>query len=417
MKDILKLLLVVLCAASASCFTLNRGVTKLPSTGSHVHYVGRVLKYNGVTHMDWPCVSASMILSNLKTASVHMNGGNNKFRVYITSEGVNDLYDFSTDTQLTVYPIDYSFDKSKVYTLKFQKLNEASYFLSKILKYPRQVSIHSFDFNSDVKIHPWKSSETRKIEVFGDSDSNGFGILGKSGSFIDTFVCAVENQIHNQDCGKGWPIAMAKELNAEVAIEAWSGKGVVQNAIPGFIKKYHRLLTDLFNFDYAFNAKTMPELWNRTLAVNPAHYKQNIPAELNVYDFANNVPDLVMILLGSNDYYFKHPDNTTFVNGYKMLIEKIIQSYKPTEGKKPISIITLCGGVTQDEYSPCPFVEQATTSFASKIGSKDLRTIKYINIPGSPGLSSAGCEKHRNVKAQDNLAKYLLPKVQAIMNW
>jgi len=63
------------------------------------------------------------------------------------------------------------------------------------------------------------------IEVFGDSDSNGFGIEGP-----DYYDCLFSLRRY-ENCFAGYASLLASAFDADLYLEAWSGKGVVKNAV------------------------------------------------------------------------------------------------------------------------------------------------------------------------------------------
>lgn len=76
-----------------------------------------------------------------------------------------------------------------------------------------------------------------------------------------------------ENCWEGYAATVSRWLGADYHIEAWSGKGVVKNAISLF----------------ETSEDPMPLYWPRTIATDPASH----------WNFTLWVPDLVVILLGT----------------------------------------------------------------------------------------------------------------------
>ena len=128
----------------------------------------------------------------------------------------------------------------------------------------------------------------RKIEFIGDSMTCGYG---NEGELDADFTTATENN----DMTFG--AIAARRLGAEFVTIAWSGKGLYKNR------------------DGSTN-ETMPELYKRTFAKDPA----------STWDFKKWVPQVVVINLGTNDYP-AGVDKAGFVKAYKRLIIDIRNRY------------------------------------------------------------------------------------------
>eukprot|EP01137_Pigoraptor_chileana_P013441 Opistho-2@66960 len=215
------------------------------------------------------------------------------------------------------------------------------------------------------------------MEFFGDSDSNGFGSDGE----YSQYWCFFKFKSY-ENCAASYSALLARNLNARYHVEAWSGKGVVKNA-PG-------------------TTGCMPMYWNRTIAVD----------EASSWDFARYIPDVVIVYLGSNDFYSTpNPSETSFSAGYAALLGDIARSYAP---HAPM-IVSVCGGY-DTAMKPCPFVRSATEAFASTA----YPNARYVDIPTDTLLNRPddyGCMDHRNLAGQAKIAAYSTPIVRDIMGW
>jgi len=133
---------------------------------------------------------------------------------------------------------------------------------------------------------------------------------------------------------------------------------------------------------------------------------------------------------GGNDYNHggSSPSNATFSQGYESFLLQVFAtcsgSQKPAITPKVVSI---CGqgspleqGTQNNRCKPCPHVEDAVNDFKAK--HPDLAPFVYfILVPcdGSvvTGVDDIGCAGHKNKEGQSEVADFLLPKLQDIMQW
>lgn len=211
-----------------------------------------------------------------------------------------------------------------------------------------------------------------RIEVFGDSDSNGFGILG-----LDSYSC-VEDFARWEDCRLGWAYGLADALNAQLHVEAWSGKGVVKNAV-GVAPT---------------SPDPMPIYWNRTLATVAS----------DVWNFGAWRPHLVVVLLGSNDFFMEpYPPAVLFKSRYVSLLETISAAY---DGN--VTLANVCGGLSSGPIA-CGLIQPAVQRF-QQLHPLLAEHVHYIHVPDSllQYPQDYGCLDHRNVVGQSKLLNYLL---------
>jgi hypothetical protein len=67
----------------------------------------------------------------------------------------------------------------------------------------------------------------RRIEFFGDSDTAGFGIEGPDTTKnLKNLLDCTKNLIKYENCDKCYNAKLGRMLNAEISVEAWSGRGI-----------------------------------------------------------------------------------------------------------------------------------------------------------------------------------------------
>lgn len=112
------------------------------------------------------------------------------------------------------------------------------------------------------------TTPTKRIQLIGDSITVGYGVDG-------TYPCT--NSAALEDAEITYGALVAKNLSADYAIIAWSGKGILRNYPTG-----EQDATPL-----------VPELWTR-YGANDADNSYTFPAA--------DTPDIVVINLGTNDF-------------------------------------------------------------------------------------------------------------------
>eukprot|EP00475_Leptophrys_vorax_P018529 TRINITY_DN2536_c0_g1_i1.p1 TRINITY_DN2536_c0_g1~~TRINITY_DN2536_c0_g1_i1.p1 ORF type:complete len:427 (-),score=104.01 TRINITY_DN2536_c0_g1_i1:30-1310(-) len=366
---------------------------------------------------DWPCVTVSVIISNISTtaaaaassravALVDMYGGGNYFQVDISQWNQTDQsWTLQQSTVLQTdaflrkqYPVDISTitATSTDHLLKIEviKRTEASGYM---IPFPpvmvlNPVKFYSFIFTDEsATLHfPPSPTSSRKIEMFSDSDSNGFGIEGAPQS-----IC-LESLAKYEACNKGYPRLVADALNAELHVQGWSGKGVVRGA-----------------YDLLPNpqSRAMPLLWNHTLATSSDNVAE-------AWNFTSWIPDVVIVSLGSNDFTNLasfYPSNETFIAEYVKMLERIRASY-PDQDKTKLVVVN--GGYPYDVYNMVSALSNAAVAEYNNGAQGD--TVNVIDIPErqlNKYPENYGCLDHRNVQGQINVANYLVPRLKSILNW
>lgn len=133
----------------------------------------------------------------------------------------------------------------------------------------------------------------------------------------------------------------------------------------------------------------------------------------NSWDFSKWIPDIVVVLLGSNDFFtgtLVEPSEDTFVSAYVELLRKIRISYPHKERSK---IIVLGGGYPASIYGKADAyalkaVQKYQASFAED---SNMDTIMIPEDDLLKDRDNYGCLDHRNVQGQKIVAEYLTPNV------
>jgi len=349
------------------------------ASNPNIQYVGRVdFSHPSQRVFDWSCVKVKAMFDGT-TLAVRMNGGMNFFNLFIDGQTEPKIFE-TTDTTEVYYlatglpPGNHSFE--------LVKRTEVSVVLA--MKFD-VVTVESFLLDDGCRFYSLEKSGTRKLEFFGDSDTNGFGIEGPSPN------CLFDHKYEN--CYVGWAAKLSRALNAEFHMEAMSGRGVVKNAG--------------FNLD---GKHPMPFFWDKTLG----HLHLQVPE----WDFQTWIPDAVFVYLGSNDFTVNTwPPASVFEDHYLQLLEAIRNAYLPKRRNQidtQPKIINICGGKGVENQQPCAYVSDASTKF----NQTDSGNTFFIHLQLDEQYpQDFGCIDHRNVYGQQKVFEYLLPLVKQILHW
>ncbi|WP_437955213.1 SGNH/GDSL hydrolase family protein [Sorangium sp. So ce119] len=230
---------------------------------------------------------------------------------------------------------------------------------------------------------PVPPAPERRIEVIGDSISAGYGIDGADETC--PFTSDTENNY------LAYSALTGRLLEADTAIIAWSGRGVIRN--------YDDEAAD-----------TMPEIYGRTIA----------DEEQPAWDFSSWAPQVVVINLGTNDFSINVPGDAQFrepfTNGYAGLVETVRENYPEA------FIFCTIGPMLSDSY---PEGAEALTRARAYIGqvvedraaSGDDR-VRLLEFPAQDGAANGlGCDWHPSAKTNELMATQLSAAIKAELGW
>ncbi|KAM9969404.1 hypothetical protein ACTFIR_001239 [Dictyostelium discoideum] len=250
-------------------------------------------------------------------------------------------------------------DPTQTYSIVLSKRTEASF---------GEVRFYGFSVDSTGKTVP-QQKPTRKIEFIGDSITCGYGDLG-------TAPCNFE--AITEDNYDTYASITARELECEMFLEAWSGRGVVRN--------------------YGSPTPTS------TSGTVPDLYPYTIPTDPSIeWDFDQYIPDAVVINLGTNDYSTQPvPSQEQFQNGYIEFIKTIKSNYAQAEPE----IFLICGPMIGNPC--CEYVANVSTLVGATF-------IDAQNILTEP--TDFGCNGHPSINGHMKLGAVISPIIQKVMAW
>lgn len=340
-----------------------------------VDYIGR---FNENQQANWPATGIRFqFQAGAPTVSLKISYKNCNenclfnIGIFLDCEKTNEKYTISA-TNLT---INYSLSTSihTIYDIAFLKVNEAHYSEAQGIMEIDHIQIEGGRI-LPTKLSTSSCTNQHKLYFIGDSLTAGYGDLG---SLPCTFTANTE------DATSAYAFLIAQSLHAEVHITPWSGKGVVRNY--GDINQV--------------SIDPMPTYYNRTLA--------DVSVSNDNYWSPNKYqPDLITIMLGTNDYSTQPiPSDDQFINGYMTFITQIQHDY-PLSKILILCAPTLPGMQTKDMNSiQC----QNTQLVAEKTN------INYFPIPDNVWDGGIGCDYHPNNITQMNMANAVLPIIKSLL--
>lgn len=246
--------------------------------------------------------------------------------------------------------------------IRLQKCTEGQY---------GRVTIHQVVLPKGGQIAPVKRKE-RMIEVYGDSYTCGYGTESQKAS--DPF------RIETENCDKAYGCIIARYFDADYALTAHSGQGMVRDwADP-------KQISDV-------NMST------RYTQVFDDHGTQ--PYGFDLYQ-----PQLVIINLGTNDFSpVAIPTDEQYVGAYLKMIDTIRSKYK--------GVKILC--VTP--HSAGRYLESCLRLLAERTA--DMDDVFMANpLAGMVTVErDMGADWHPNYQGQRKIAMSLTPQISAIMGW
>jgi hypothetical protein len=209
----------------------------------------------------------------------------------------------------------------------------------------------------------------KKLLVFGDSYTAAYGV-----DELDPCIFTAETE----DVTHGYAFLTSVDVSADIHIVAWSGKGVVRN----------------YGDVNPVSVDPLPSYYNRTLGAIPA-----VDPSTNYWSPASYSPDLVVVMLGTNDYSTEpRPSDEQFVSGLSSFLRTIQSDYQTN------NILVLCAPASPSIQ--CQNIASAATATGTA----------FLHIEDSVFSGGKGCSGHPYKDTQRNMADFILPTVRTMLN-
>jgi hypothetical protein len=334
----------------------------LPKDG-HLQYMGRLgMKGDSIAEMYW---SGSSVKLNFHGTGIKAilkdQRANNFLNVVIDNDSI---YKLELDTAKKEYVLANNLSKGK-----------HSVELYKITEYDRgKISFYGFQLNKGDKVLDPLPVKKRRIEVYGNSITCGYGVEDTVG---DSPASTFENNYVS------YAALTARHFDAAYSFIAKSGIGITISWFP----------------------YTMPEIYDRLDPDDP----------LSKWDFSLYTPDIVVVNLFQNDSWLVNMPNHTefkrvfgpekpkeayFIEAYRRFIKSIRNKYPEA------NIICALGNMdATKEGSVWPgYIKQAVSSLEDK--KIYTHFFRYKNTPGHP-----------KIREQKVMADSLIEFIEKTFKW
>ncbi len=137
----------------------------------------------------------------------------------------------------------------------------------------------------------------------------------------------------------------------------------------------------------------------RAIANAPVFYERTLPDDpTSRWDFSKNVPSVVCLCLGTNDFNQGIPDENEFVNAYVEFVRKI-QRDAPNATVLLVDSPMTIDGVSPRHTTAVAYIEEVVQALRSPL----VRHVRLMHVPGVPG------DGHPTAADHVTIADFLLP--------
>jgi lysophospholipase L1-like esterase len=234
------------------------------------------------------------------------------------------------------------------------------------------ITLHGFRLSPGGKLLAPRPRPARRLEVVGDSISAGYGNEGPHGQ--------CHFNAREQDGTRTYVTQAARDLDADVVVAAWSGKGVVRN--------YEER-----------DRETMPEIFERILPADPAS-----PLVTGA------PPDAFVVNLGTNDFFRSIPDEQAFISRY----ESVLARLHARAPRAPLVLVLT--PMLADDY-PQPNARTILRRYLTTVIEHERakgRTAVLLEQYIDPA-EGVGCDFHPNVETHARLGHELAAALRPLM--
>lgn len=248
-----------------------------------------------------------------------------------------------------------------------------------------------FDYKGGALLAP-PVAPSRRIEIIGDSQPAAFGIegVGQGPDCPGNDWAAKYQNFH-----KSFGAKLGETFNADVAGTCYSGKGIAKNI-------------------WRPDDEPMSTIFDRADPIDPS----------STWDFAKFVPDVVIVMMGGNDFAEGQPDETNgggpatpqeFQAATDALAGKIRSKYPQAH-----IYLALSPSVTDEQPAGRDSrtnVKNAFTAVANDRTSKGDTKIHFVEPPIAQESELTACDGHGSPAYHERVANDLATVIKGHLNW
>jgi lysophospholipase L1-like esterase len=213
----------------------------------------------------------------------------------------------------------------------------------------------------------------RRIEVYGDSITAGYGLDGQN--------CSGYQQ-DKQNSYLTYAAVAARTLSAELHTVAWSGIGMYRN----------------YN-EPGPSTENMPAVYARISAIQ----------KTNNWDFSTWQPHAVVVNLGTNDASTKGDPGAPYETNYLDFVRTLRQKYPDT-----FFVLTIGPMLSGDALTVIR--NHIQNVIKTRAGEGDSK-MSYLEFPTQSPSDGIGCDSHPNATTNAKMATALVGELKTRLGW
>ena len=234
------------------------------------------------------------------------------------------------------------------------------------------VQYTGFQLNAGGKILTPPAPPKHRLEVIGDSISCGYGNEGANQN--EHFTPTTENAYLT------YGAIAARRFKADYTCVAWSGKKMWPDNM-------------------------IPEIYDRALPTDAG----------STWDFSQEVPDAVLINLGTNDFGKENPDEKGWTDAYKAFVVRVRKNYPKAH------IYCAIGSMMSDNYPAGHRALSTVRAYLVKVVA-DTRAsgdpnVSVLEFDAQDSKNGLGADYHPNVKTHEIMAEKLAEALTRDLKW
>ena len=390
------------------------GANSVPSTARFISakllqpcIVGRYSTVQEQIIYDWGGTSLTFQIQGSSYCYLEFNGGKGYYNLAITQDGKTITKVVSTSNKVKKVLLTDTLLLESIVTFQLTKRNEptsglliTTYHCTKFSGIHIDQKAHHIN-----QVEEKTNRQRRHIEFIGDSDTAGFGNLGKATS-INSILSGGPSK---QDTSQAWPAFVAHEFDADYSNISYSGIGAHFNfPIPGFIKE------------------TMYDLYPRLVCTD----KTTDCIENDNVEVLPKV-DIVVIYLGGNDWYNFNDQKkknqsileAEFVEGFTKFLNRV----QDIRSNIPILVLhcdknsgSCCSTIENQEKYSKDMLRTLSQACASVSENKHIYFETVDCSQNKIQLKDKldwGSMEHWSVKGHQKFSDGCIPLIEKIMSW